>query len=201
MEGYSTRWTEQAAAAQRRVGTIRASGGRWLVALGGEQAIVPDRVGMRHLITLLRSPGVELSALALTGGRQPNVPPGRDFVLDDAARVAYRKRIDELREQLDDADRLGLPERSVQVQAELDALVDHLASATGHRGRARSFPHDDERARTAVTKAIRRVVEEISATCPELGRHLRETIITGQRCRYTGSARWIVTTVEPPAPD
>ena len=118
MDSFSCKWAEQAETAERHVGTLRASGGRWFFSLCGEQAVVPERVGIRHLATLLRSPGVEVPALVLAGSGQPRTPAGRDCVLDDHARAAYRKRIDELREQLDQADRLGLPKRSVEVQAE-----------------------------------------------------------------------------------
>jgi tetratricopeptide (TPR) repeat protein len=194
MDSFSSRWTNQADTAEQHVGTLRASGERWFVALRGEQAVIPDRVGIRHVATLLRNPGVEVPALTLAGSQQPQTPVGRDCVLDDHARAAYRKRIDELREQLDRADRLGLPERSVEVQAELDALVEHLAAGTGHRGRSRAFPTDDERARTAVTKAIRRTLDEINRACPTIGGHLRESISTGQLCCYSGDVRWTVST-------
>jgi hypothetical protein len=60
-------------------------------------------------------------------------------------------------------------------------------AAIGLGGRSRSFPADDERARSGVTKAIRRALDEITAASPALGAHFRETIVTGLSCRYTGS--------------
>jgi tetratricopeptide (TPR) repeat protein len=194
MAARGTRWAERADTAERQVGRVRARGRHWLVELGREQALVPDRVGMRYLTRLLGDPGVEVLACALAGGSVPDSVA--DCVLDDDARSAYRKRIEELTAELERADRLGLPARSTQAQAELDAVVAHLASASGLGGRARAFANDLERARTAVTKAIRRVVEQIGSTCPALATHLRQSIVTGQVCEYTGDIRWIVSTDE-----
>ena len=113
-------------------------------------------------------------------------------MLDEASRTAYRRRIEALTAELDAADRRGAAEHSTRIQAELDALVDHLAAATGLGGRMRSFPSDDERARTGVTKAIRRAVDEVTSSCAALGAHLRESIVTGLSCRYAGDVRWTV---------
>ena len=89
--------------------------------------------------------------------------------------------------QLDEVDRLGCAERSSKLHAELDALVDQLTVATGLGGRARSFPADDERARSGVTKAIRRVIDEITSVSPALGAtsasHRHRTFLSVHRNR------------------
>ncbi len=192
MAARSARWIERAEVVEQRTGALRSSGGHWLVTLDGEQTVMPNRVGMPYLATLLCNPGVDVSALELAGNIHSRVRNGRDDVLDESSRAAYRRRVDELTAELDAADRRGNPEHSARIQAELDALVDHLAAATGLGGRVRSFPADDERARTGVTKAIRRVVEEIASACPDLGAHLRESVVTGLSCRYIGGVRWTV---------
>jgi tetratricopeptide (TPR) repeat protein len=198
MHRSSERWAARADAAERSCGHVRASGGQWTLSLDGDRAVVPDRVGMRYLTTLLRSPGVDVPSIELAGGASER-PICRDALLDAPARAAYQRRIAELTTQLDEADRLGCAERSTTVHAELDALVDQLGAATGLGGRLRSFPADDERARSGVTKAIRRALDEIAAASPAVGAHLRETIVTGLSCRYTGAVRWTVTMDADPA--
>jgi hypothetical protein len=172
---------------------MTSGGGQWTLTLDGDRAVVPDRVGMRYLTTLLRNPGVDAPAVELAGGASEGLIC-RDALLDERARAAYHQRFRELTAQLDEADRLGCAERSASVQAELDALVDQLGAATGLGGRLRSFPTDDERARSGVTKSIRRALDEITAASPALGAHFGETIVTGLSCRYTGDVRWTVTT-------
>jgi hypothetical protein len=52
---------------------------------------------------------------------------------------------------------------------------------------ARSFSGPEERARTAVRKAITRALDEVSATDPEAGGLLRASIRTGYTCCYAPS--------------
>jgi hypothetical protein len=192
MDANGARWIDLADAVDGRRGTLRLSGGHWLIEFDGVETVVADRVGMRYLATLLGNPGVDVPALDLAGNVQSAARPRRDDVLDETSRAAYRKRIDELTAELDAADRRGAAEHSGRIQAELDALVDHLAAATGLGGRMRSFPSDDERARTGVTKAIRRAVDEVTSSCAAFGEHLRESVVTGLSCRYAGDVRWTV---------
>ena len=192
MDANSARWIERADTIEGRTGTLRLSGTHWLIGFDDLHTVIADRVGMRYLATLLCNPGVDVPALELAGNGQSAPRPRRDDVLDETSRVAYRRRIEALTAELDAADRRGAAEDSARIQAELDVLVDHLAAATGLGGRPRSFPSDDERARTGVTKAIRRAVDEVSSSCAALGAHLRESIVTGLSCRYAGDVRWTV---------
>lgn len=56
--------------------------------------------------------------------------------------------------------------------------------ATGLGGRIRRSPSSGERARVAVRKAIAAAVARIEAELSEVGRLLRDTVRTGQSCRY-----------------
>jgi hypothetical protein len=46
---------------------MTSGGGQWTLTLDGDRAVVPDRVGMRYLTTLLRNPGVDAPAVELAG--------------------------------------------------------------------------------------------------------------------------------------
>jgi len=136
---------------------------------------VPDRIGMRYVARLLAAPDQAVPVLALViDGATP--PSGRaDAVMDAKALRALRDRIRELRQR-------GAP--SASDQDEMEALTQELARATGLGGRIRSFTDAPERARTAVQKAIKRAIEEITAANPAVGRHLAARIETGATCCY-----------------
>ena len=85
-------------------------------------------------------------------------------------------------------------ERSTRLAAERDALIDELTSAAGLGGRPRRLGDVTERARTTVTARIRDAIGRIERVHPELGRHLRASIVTGARCSYrpAETVRWSI---------
>ena len=119
---------------------------------------------------------------------------GADPVLDDRARAAYRTRLARLDEELAEADTHYDIERSARLAAERDALIDELTYAAGLGGRRRRMGDVTERARTTVTARIRDAIGRIERVHPELGRHLRASIVTGARCSYrpAETVRWSI---------
>lgn len=105
-------------------------------------------------------------------------------MLDPQAAQAYHDEIAELRAEIDDADRCADVERAATARVELDQLVEHLTGATGLAGKPRSFGHDAERARVAVHKAIKRALTMIGDVDLELGREIRDRVMTGARCVF-----------------
>ena len=191
-------WAARADGLREGRGLLQMQGSQWRVGFAGCEALVPDRVGMRHLATLLANPGVEVRALALLGPAAAPDAPKADAVLDDAARAAYRARIDQLcrrarrrRSRRRRASARRAPRPSSTRWS--NTSPPPAASAGGPA----AFAGADERARTAVTKAVKRAIDVIGATCPAVADHLRATVVTGSRCRYTGTARWDVS--PPPA--
>jgi hypothetical protein len=96
-------------------------------------------------------------------------------VLDERAVRALRARVADLRQRQDLTD---------GEQAELERLTRELGRALGLGGRSRTFADVPERARTAVRKAIKRAIDEISAANPAVGRHLATSVSTGAVCCY-----------------
>ena len=120
-------------------GVIHREGSGWIVGVGDRLVPVPDLVGMHHLAELLTHPGQPLPALSLAaGGTAPN-EPSRQHLLDGAAKAAYLLRARELAERLDEAEACHDRASVASLQAELDALVDHVEAATGIAGRPRAF--------------------------------------------------------------
>jgi tetratricopeptide (TPR) repeat protein len=151
-------------------------GGRWRVVLGDLVATVPDRVGMRHIARLLAAPdrGIPALALVVDGTSEP-AERNPDPLMDRKAMTAVRERIAELRNR---------PSLSTSEEEELGELTRELARATGLGGRIRSFADAPERARTAVQKAVKRAIDEITAANPAIGQHLARRIETGAVCCY-----------------
>lgn len=105
-------------------------------------------------------------------------------VLDARAKAEYKRRIDDLRQDLKQAEQLNDLQRKTAVQNELQAIVDHLASSVGLGNRDRKASAAAERARSAVTKCIKRAVQEIGKAIPLLGYRLAASIKTGYFCSY-----------------
>jgi hypothetical protein len=194
----------QDAATRQGTGTggnvFRRDGDVWTLAFGGRTTALKDAKGLRDLAVLLAAPGREVAAADLAAGADGNQAAaaisalGADPVLDDRARAAYRTRLADLDDELATADAHCDPERSAQLAAERDALIGELARATGLGGRSRRLGDTTERARTTVTARIRDAIRRIEQAHPELGAHLRASIVTGARCAYrpAETMRWAV---------
>jgi hypothetical protein len=105
-------------------------------------------------------------------------------MLDAQAKAAYKRRLVELREELNEANELHLAERADALREEIEALNGELLRAVGLRGRDRKAASASERARLAVTRAIRAAIERIADNNPELGAVLIRTIRTGTFCSF-----------------
>jgi hypothetical protein len=109
-------------------------------------------------------------------------------LLDAQARDEYRRRVVELREELDNAEQRHDLGRAETLRAELDLLVDELRAAVGLGGRVRRVSSDAERERVAITRRIRSAIAQIAKHHPSLGEHLTSTVTTGYYCAYRPDA-------------
>ena len=179
---------------------FRRDGDVWTLVFSGRTTALKDAKGLRDLAVLLAAPGREVAAADLAAGPDGSQEAaaigalGADPVLDDQARAAYRTRLADLDDELAVADAHHDLERSARLAAERDALIDELARATGLGGRRRRLGDTTERARTTVTARIRDAIRRIERAHPELGAHLRASVVTGTRCAYrpAETVRWAV---------
>jgi hypothetical protein len=171
----------------------------WIVRYHGHAALLKSTRGLHYLAVLIRQPGLEFHVRELlTRPMDVSTPAaavaakervtGRLYggapVLDAQAKAEYKYRINDLRQDLDQAERFNDLQRRTATQNELQAIADHLASAVGLGGRDRKTSSDAERARSAVTKCIKKAVREIGEAIPSLGYHLAARIKTGYFCSY-----------------
>jgi hypothetical protein len=110
-------------------------------------------------------------------------------LLDTRAKDAYRRRLAEIEEDMDRARAIGDAERAAQADVERDFLVRELSRAVGLDGRDRRAASASERARVAVTRAIRKAMLRIREHHPALGEHLERTVHTGTYCSYLPDPR------------
>ena len=163
------------------------SGGLWLVGTDGHRASLPALRGLSYLHTLVSHPDTDISALDLVAGqtgRGTVVEPAVGELLDDRARREYRARLDDLEQEIGQAEDWSDSGRLEQLSLEREALLSELGAAAGLGGRVRRPGSSHEKARVAVRKAIVFAVARVAEVDPWLGRHLRDRVHTGLACRY-----------------
>jgi tetratricopeptide (TPR) repeat protein len=191
---------------------FRKEGEYWTVGYGGNAFRLKDTKGLGYIAHLLRHPGAEFHVLDLAGGiagqREAGetsqsgrgLPRGDENLekagihisslgdagemLDERAKVAYRRRLSELREELQNAKELGNVERAEQAEQEIDALTSELSRAVGLGGRNRRAASASERARQSIAKTVKAVVERIAQSDARLGDLLSRCVKTGNFCSY-----------------
>ena len=171
---------------------LTAAGDFWSVSFAGQQAAVKDSKGLQILARLLGSPGREFHVLDLNavggGGGAVVESAGVEAALsglDDQAREAYRRRLREIAEALDEARELNDSAAAEDLLEEQDALQRELARAFGLGGRRRASGTAAERARVNVTRRVRDAIGKIGEHLPDAGRYLDNTVKTGTYCRFS----------------
>jgi tetratricopeptide (TPR) repeat protein len=184
--------------------TFRREGDYWSVTYEGHTVRVRDLKGMHHVARLLADPGREYHVLDLVAAdRGPGGPADSDTmqrlphsalgdageVIDAQAKEAYRRRLSDIDEDIEQARADSDDERVAQAETERDFLVRELARAFGLGGRERRAASASERARAGVTRAIRHAIARIGAHDARLGEHLGRAIRTGTYCAYLPDTR------------
>jgi tetratricopeptide (TPR) repeat protein len=204
--------TELAAAAESYA-VFRMEGDYWTVAYEGETWRLKDAKGFHYIAHLLGHPGEEFRALDLaarsggateesmdtasaeelarTGVRTGDLGHAGEM-LDAQSKANYQRRLTELEDELEEARELGNEERVAKAEDEKEAVAREIRRAIGLGGRDRRAASSAERARVAVTRAIRLALERISEQNRDLGRLLSTTIKTGAVCSYVPDERFPV---------
>ena len=142
---------------------FRREGDYWSVVFAGRTVRVRDLKGIRYLARLLAEPGREFHVLALVAaesgqaagrgsraaGLAHTAPGDAGEMLDARAKDAYRRRLAEIEDDIEQARAFGDDERAAQADAERDFLVRELSRAVGLGGRDRRAASTSERARSA----------------------------------------------------
>ena len=174
-------------------------GDHWALRYRGCEARLRHAKGLGYLAVLLEHPGAEIGRARAPGRRagragrgdrraraelRADDAAGAGAALDARAKAAYRARVDELREELEQARDWADDERVARAQEELDFIARELARAVGLGGRDRPTASQAERARQNVGRAVHKAVRQIATALPELGAHLERAVHTGATCSY-----------------
>jgi hypothetical protein len=176
----------------------------WIIRYHGHKAFLKSMRGLHCLAVLLRNPGREFHVSELVGSlMRAAIPASGSYrlrsvgdelvaagfsdagpVLDTQSKAQYKRRLEDLRQDLSEAERFNDFDRGVKARDEMHAIMQHLASAVGLGGRDRRTSSDAERARSAVTKRIKKAIRKIGEAIPSLGHHLTVRIKTGYFFSY-----------------
>src|SRR5439155_959186 len=102
---------------------------------------------------------------------------------------AYKVRLGDLRDELEEATALNDSGRVDCARQEMEFLTEELARSVGLGGRSRKAASHTERARVNVTRAIGKAMTRIKQQSPALAAYLANTIKTGAFCSYTPDSR------------
>ncbi len=191
---------------------FRKEGEYWAIGYSANVFRLKDSKGLAYVAYLLRNPGTEFHALDVVGGIAmhsqqgqsnlaiPLLPHGDEHLeragisiggqgdagelLDEHAKAAYRRRLSELREELEEAQELGKVERAEEAEKEMEALARELSRAVGLGGRNRRAASASERARQSITKTIKAALGRIAQSDATLGDLFSRCIQTGIFCSY-----------------
>ena len=193
-------------AAEVTTGVFAREGDYWTISYAGSETRLKDTKGLRYIAQLLKVPGREVHVLDLATSVEGSLPQSigprvehddlssdgfgdAGVILDATAKAAYKQRLVDLREDLEEAEGFNDPERAARAQEEIDALISQLAGGVGLGGRDRKAASQAEKARVNITKSVKEALKRIDENHGQLGDHLRATIRTGAYCAYVPDPR------------
>lgn len=187
-------------AGRESIGVFRCDGDMRTVGFGGLTVHVRDLKGYRYIHRLLTAPGREFHVLDLiaveVGSLRAAAPDGCSDglpadgagsgmpLLDDVARTAYRRRLAEVDDDIEEAERMNDVGRLELAQRDREYLIAELTRAAGLAGRSRTSGGTTERARTSVARALRYSLSRLGKHHPTLAAHLGSSVNTGTYCCY-----------------
>ncbi|MBY0274944.1 hypothetical protein K2Z84_06365, partial [Candidatus Binatia bacterium] len=188
------------AAVAERHRIFRRDGELWAVGWSDRPLFVRHAVGLVYVAHLLARPAEEvhvsdLVRLVASGRPSATSRVGDDLavasdlgdggpLLDPVAKEQYRRRIAELEVEIDEADDFRDLGRAERLRGELEFVRRELARGVGLGGQDRLATAAVERARVAVTKAIRYALRKIEAQDAAFASDLDLVIRTGTYCAY-----------------
>ncbi len=115
-------------------------------------------------------------------------------ILDPDTKKEYKKRLEEIEEELEEANKNNDIGKDETLEEEKQKILDELKKATTIKGKHRPFSDDQEKARKMITEAIRRFLKVIEKRDKNLYNHFKESIKTGNMFCYIPAqpTNWIL---------
>ena len=190
--------------------------GTWEVSFNGKTyPALEDRAGFRYIRMLLGHPGKEFNASELNyssvqdiSGVAEVVEPEALTVVDSfsgsinrpdqTAQKQFRKRLERIKIEVEDAIKDGDEEEHRKLEEERESIIDELKKVRSARSQAiRRQPQDgsnQKKAQDNIYGNIKNAINYINDHIPELGQHFEESIRKGTINRYKPSlpTTWVV---------
>ncbi len=160
----------------------------WLLSYDESTFELRATKGMEYLSQLLINPGREIASTTLAGAEHALHETELESV-DNKTLATLRERLAGLEEALDDAHAQNDELRCEKILEEREQILRYLSSNLNNKGRPRRIDRSAERARSAVTKALRSAICTIREQHAGLAEHLSDGIYTGKYCCYRPSER------------
>jgi hypothetical protein len=190
--------------AEGEANLFKRSGKVWKIRYEGTEISLPHLKGLGFLGALLREPGREFHVpeLIAAAGEAPAPTPGLASArklgvelsadgldaagekLDPKAKADYNNRLQEIDQELEQADANRDLAAAEKLREERQFLVDELLSASGLRGRSRQLDDPVKRDRDRVRNVINRALGKIREQHPTLADHLDGAIRRGKHWSY-----------------
>jgi hypothetical protein len=167
---------------------FRSEGDTRTVGWGDSSVVVRDLKGFRYIARLVAEPSREFHAgdlVRMETGAAPILSADVGLpVLDEVAKAAYRRRLADIDEDIEDARAANDLGRVDLAERDREYLVAELQRAVGLGGRDRKVLDDAERARVSVTRSIRYSLDRLAEFAPVVAAHLHQHVHTGTFCSY-----------------
>jgi tetratricopeptide (TPR) repeat protein len=163
---------------------LEREGEMWTLTTDAGVFHLKDSRGLRILGLLLDSPNTEIHVLTLGIGGDPGDLGDAGEAIDGEAVRAYRRRLEDLREEELEAERFGDSARAGRARDAIEALAHELSASVGLGGKVRRSASASERARVNVQKRVKDAVRRIEELDPTVGQYLGWTVQTGAFCAF-----------------
>lgn len=179
--------------------------GTWEISYDGNTIHIPDRLGLWSIRYLLKQPGEKIHVNKLiheqsnAGERKElikkraekiefkdvNESNSEDTGIDTEALNNYRKRLQELKIEMEEAEKDGNEAELNELQKENDKITACIKASVNKNGRLRELNSQVENNRSAVKNRINGALTLIKKEDSSLFKHLNTYIKRGTHCSYT----------------
>ena len=154
----------------------------WNLNYEGNQTFLRDSKGLHNIAQLIKQVNERIFCVELMGGQIYESSAIKAF--DQKAKLTYHKKLRDIQEDIEEAERLSNSTQLEKLYKEYDDLVVYLTRSMGLGQKARKINNSIDKARSAVTWRIRNVIKKMEKEHEALARHLKNSIKTGTFCSY-----------------
>lgn len=160
----------------------------WIIRFGGRPVTAGNLKGLVYIHYLLENPDRDIPVVEMLanimGDERVRAVGNSGPVIDEASFQQYRKVLQDLQEEMDEARHLKDNAQVERIRKEMNTLATTVLKSRGLGGRKRNLADDVDKIRSATTLAIRRAIEKIQKNSSPCGEHLNDRIDTGATMRY-----------------